>query len=122
MPPPSEGFAAQSRMDSAKTTGSPRFKVSADAAAFASKKCCMVVMLPAGNRSGAYRERKPFQLGIWLSQFYGRSASHSDISLAGPSKSVLNVGVIFVRPISPAPVLSWVLAFLTPSGSDFTLP
>jgi hypothetical protein len=45
---------------------------------------------------------------------------HPDISLAGPSVAVLNVGVIFTRPISPAPVLSPFLAFLTPSGSDFT--
>jgi hypothetical protein len=41
----------------------------------------------------------------------GLGFTHSDISLAGPSKTVLNVGVIFTRPISPAPVLRWFLAF-----------
>jgi hypothetical protein len=43
-----------------------------------------------------------------------------DISLAGPSNSVPNIGVTFVQPIPPAPVLSWFLSFLTPFGSDFT--
>jgi hypothetical protein len=58
MPPASEDFAAQSRTDSAKITGSPRFKAGAEAAVILTKKCRMVVLLPAGNRSGAYRTRK----------------------------------------------------------------
>jgi len=61
MPPAYAGFAAHIKQDKAKTIGSVRFKTSADTAPIASENCRMVV-LPAGNRSGAYRTRKPFRV------------------------------------------------------------
>ena len=58
-------------------------------------------------------------LGLRL-PFARRAAVASGHQILRPSIFVGNVGMAFTRPISPAPVLSWILPFLTPSGSDFT--